>query len=316
MLEFLCAAPLIGGLLGACAVVAPMAVGYVEGEYVNLAAVSTAELTEVLVTKGDRVAPGQLLARQERTDAEIALAEAEAALAQAEADLANLREGSRREEIAVIEAGLASARVQLAEAARVADRQARLAADGVISEALLDRDISARDVAEAAVRELEAKLEVARLPARPHVVAAAEARRAAAEAARNQAAWRLARRDLAAPAEGAVADVYHRVGEIVGPSTPVLSILPDGMVKLVIYVGERDVSALAPGDMLAVRCDGCPEGLSAEVSHVSDSPEFTPPVIYSVENRQKLVYRVEARPHDGDRFLRPGQIVDVSHAAP
>ena len=81
-----------------------------------------------------------------------------------------------------------------------------------------------------------------------------------------------------------------------------------------VFVGETAVAGLAPGTELAVRCDGCPDGLTATVSYVSDEPEFTPPVIYSVENRQKLVYRVEARPGPDARALRPGQIVDVGLA--
>ena len=93
-----------------------------------------------------------------------------------------------------------------------------------------------------------------------------------------------------------------------------VSILPDGAYKLVVFVGETAVAGLAPGTELAVRCDGCPDGLTATVSYVSDEPEFTPPVIYSVENRQKLVYRVEARPGPDARALRPGQIVDVALA--
>ncbi len=47
------------------------------------------------------------------------------------------------------------------------------------------------------------------------------------------------------------------------------------------------------------------------MSYVSDEPEFTPPVIYSLENRQKLVYRIEAKPSADAGILRPGQIVDV-----
>ena len=50
------------------------------------------------------------------------------------------------------------------------------------------------------------------------------------------------------------------------------------------------------------------------MSYVADEPEFTPPVIYSLENRQKLVYRVEARPAPDSKGLRPGQIVDVALA--
>jgi len=60
-----------------------------------------------------------------------------------------------------------------------------------------------------------------------------------------------------------------------------------------------------------VRCDGCGAGLRARISYISADPEFTPPVIYSLESRQKLVYLVEARPEPGATMLKPGQIVDV-----
>jgi len=310
---FLCALPLVAGLLG-CPAPDVLAVGYVEGEYVHLAPVSTAELVEVAVRQGDRVEAGQVVARQERTDAEIAVAEAEAARQQAAAELANLREGSRPEEIAVTEAALEAARVRLREAERQAERQTALAGRNVVSQASLDTAVADRDTARTQVAELEARLAVERLPARAQVVAAAESRLAAAEAAVRDARWRLDKRTIAAPVAGAVADVFRRAGEIAGPAEPVVSILPDGAWKVVVFVGEPAVAGLAPGTELAVRCDGCPAGLTATVSYVADEPEFTPPVIYSVENRQKLVYRVEARPSPDARLLRPGQIVDVGLA--
>ncbi len=316
-MTFLCALPLISSLLSGCAA-PPLAVGYVEGEYVHLAPAATAELIEVRVEKGDRVRAGQVLARQERTDAEIALAEAEAARARAAAELANLREGSRPEEIAVTEASLASAQVRLAEAERTFARQTALADRGVVSTAALDEATSNRDTLRTQVAEIEAQLAVQRLPARAQVVEAAKSQLQAAGAAARQAAWRLDKRDLAAPADGSVTDVFRRVGELAGPTTPVLSLLPDGAIRLIVYVGEADVAKLAPGDRLAVRCDGCPDDLAATIAYVSDEPEFTPPVIYSLETRQKLVYRIEARPDPAqvlDGFaLRPGQIVDVSPA--
>jgi HlyD family secretion protein len=65
------------------------------------------------------------------------------------------------------------------------------------------------------------------------------------------------------------------------------------------------------GSRVEVSCDGCPAGVTARVSFIADEPEFTPPVIYSVESRQKLVYLIEARPEAGSVVLQPGQIVDV-----
>ncbi len=311
MTALLCALPLIARL-AACAARDVLAAGYVEGEYVHLAPVSTARLIQVGPRQGDRVSRGDVVARQERADAEIALAEAAAARDQAAAELANLREGSRPEEIRVTEASLTAAEVRLAEAERQADRQTALAARGVVPQADLDTTLAARDTARTEVAQLEAELAVQRLPARAQVVAAAESQLRGAEASVREAAWRLEQRDLVAPADGAITDVFRRAGEIAAPTEPVMSLLPDGAFKLVVFVGETDVAGIAPGDVLAVRCDGCPDGLAATVSYVSDEPEFTPPVIYSIENRQKLVYRIEARPAAGDRALRPGQIVDVS----
>lgn len=316
MNAFICALPVIGQLIGACAADAPLAVGYVEGEYVHLAPVASAELIEVPVRAGDRVAAGQVIARQESTDAEIALTEAEASRGQAEAELANLREGSRPEEIAVIEANLDSARVRLREAEREAERQTQLSERGIVSESVLDHAVAERDVARTAVAELEAQLGVARLPAREGLLRAAESRLRGAESAVRQASWRLDKRTIAAPVAGEITDVFRRVGELAGPTAPVVSILPEGGYKLVAFVGEPSLAGLEPGGKLAVHCDGCPDDLTATISFISDGPEFTPPVIYSVENRQKLVYRIEARLDPETRLLRPGQIVDVSVAAP
>jgi HlyD family secretion protein len=311
MTGFLCSLKLVASLLG-CPLADVLAIGYVEGEYVRLAPVSTAELVEVSVRQGDRVAVGQVVARQERTDAEIALAEAEAARQQAEAELANLRAGSRPEEIAVTEASLEAAQVRLREAQRQAERQTALARRDVVSQANLDTALAERDTAQTEVKQLLARLAVERLPARAQLVAAAESRLAGAEARVADARWKFDKRTITSPADGAVTDVYRRAGESAGPADPIVSILPDGAYKVVVFVGETEIAGVEPGRTLSVRCDGCPDGLTATVSYVADEPEFTPPVIYSVENRQKLVYRVEARPAPEAQALRPGQIVDVA----
>ncbi len=105
--------------------------------------------------------------------------------------------------------------------------------------------------------------------------------------------------------------MIRNAGDVAGPSAPVVSLLPDGGVKLKVYVPEAAFSGLEPDALLAVNCDGCAPGLTARISYISPDPEFTPPVIYSLETRQKLVYLVEARPEGDARSLQPGQIVDV-----
>lgn len=313
-MSLLCALPLAASLFAACAEPAPLAVGYVEGEYVLLAPIETAQLLSLDVRRGDRVESGQRLAALESEDAGLAVSEAEASLLQAEAQLADLRLGKRPEEIAVLQAALRSARAEVAEAARVLERTRDLARRGIAAEAETDRAATALELAQAAVGQAEANLAVAGLPARAETIRAAEGQVERAQAALGQARWRLEKRTIAAPVAGRVGDVIRNPGDIAGPGAPVLSILPDGGVKLKLYVPELRFSTIKVGDLLSVHCDGCPDGLVARVSYAAPEPEFTPPVIYSLETRQKLVHLVEARPEGAGDTLKPGQIVDVSLA--
>lgn len=311
MSDFLCALPLIANLLSGCAAPLPVAAGYVEGEYVLLAPVEIVRIDHLGVKRGDHVEAGDILARMEKADAEIALRQAEAALEQSASQLANLKEGRRPEEIAVIEAALTAARAQAREARRIFSRQKSLRDQGIATEASFEQAATALDQADAQVQLNSANLAVARLPARPKEIDAAQAMVRQAEAAVENARWRLGKREVKAPARGVVHDIIRRAGEMAGPSQPVLTLLPDGAVKLRLYAGEKYVSSIQTGSLLKIRCDGCGDDLTARVSFVSDSPEFTPPVIYSIQNRQKLVYLVEARPDGKADRLKPGQIVDV-----
>lgn len=309
-MDFVCTVPLLAGLLGGCAP-PPLATGYVEGEYVLLAPVETGRIDKLLKKRGDRIARNEILVRMEASDAQIALRRAEAALEQAKAQLENLKEGKRPEEIAAIDATVQSAVAQASEAKRVFDRETELNRRGINAKVDLDQASTALQQAEALVSQTRANLAVARLPARPKEIDAASAQVKQAEQQLADAKWRLEQKDLKVPVDGAVEDVVRRQGEIAGPSQPVLSILPDGAVKVRLYVGESHISQLSLGTSINIRCDGCPADLSATITYISSGPEFTPPVIYSLENRQKLVYLIEARPDGESEALKPGLVVDA-----
>jgi HlyD family secretion protein len=309
-MNFLCTLPLIASWMGCPAPTSPLAVGYVEGEYVLLAPIEVAQVETMLVRRGERVEAGKALVKLESSDALIAIAQAEAGVATARAQLADLQVGKRPEEIDVLAATLQSRRVEAEQSRRTLERVEDLFRRGTATQAQLDAARTEVQVDQAMIGQAEADLAVARLPARPEAIRAAENQVKQAEATLDQARWKLSKRALAAPSPGRIDDVIRDPGDIAGPSAPVLSILPDGAVKLKVYVPEPDFPKLQVGGKLSVRCDGCGDGLTATISYVSPEPEFTPPVIYSLETRQKLVYLVEARP-DGDSRLQPGQIVDV-----
>ena len=139
-----------------------------------------------------------------------------------------------------------------------------------------------------------------------------------ADAALRQAAanldWsktRLARRRGISPADGTIQEVYFRQGETVPPGRAVMSLLPPGNLKLRFFAPEAQLPAIKYGATVNVSCDGCAPGLTAKVSFIADSAEYTPPVIYSLEERAKLVFLIEARPVQPEKF-RVGQPVTVT----
>ena len=160
----------------------------------------------------------------------------------------------------------------------------------------------------AAIRQ---RREVGTLGAREDAVAAAEAQ--AAQAAGGLVEVRTRMQDLApkAPVEARVEEVFYRPGEWAAANQPVVSLQPDGEVKLRFFVPEREVARYRPGRTVRFSCDGCGGSRRATITWVSRRPEFTPPVIYSRDNRDRLVFLVEARP-ENPRELNPGLPVDVA----
>ena len=125
---------------------------------------------------------------------------------------------------------------------------------------------------------------------------------------------RLVRRKMASPVTGTVQQVYFRPGEVVPAGRPIVALLPPGNLKVRFYVPQSVLPRLAYGDVVKVRCDGCAADLTARVSFIASAAEFTPPVIYSREERSKLVFLVEALP-DRPQELRVGQPIDVALGA-
>jgi HlyD family secretion protein len=141
-----------------------------------------------------------------------------------------------------------------------------------------------------------------------------------AEAALRQAvanlAWaetRVARRSAYSPADGTIQQIYYRPGETVPAGRPVIALLPPANLKIRFFAAESDLPAVKFNDTVTVSCDGCEKGLTARVSFIARSAEYTPPVIYSMDERAKLVFLIVARPEQPEKF-RVGQPVSVTLA--
>jgi HlyD family secretion protein len=139
----------------------------------------------------------------------------------------------------------------------------------------------------------------------------AEAAMRTAQARLNSSQTRLTRRKVFSPAEGTIEQIYFRTGEMVSAGRPVLALLPPGNLKVRFFINEAMLPQIRIDDVINVHCDGCPDGLTARVSFIARNSEFTPPVIYSLEERAKLVFMIEALPEQPER-LRVGQPVNVT----
>ena len=174
-------------------------------------------------------------------------------------------------------ADLNQTKATLANAQQSYDRAASLRGTGAGTQANLDAAVSALRVAEARVATSET---------------------------------RLARRRGFAPVAGTIQQIYFREGEMVPAQRPVLSIMPPGNMKIRFFVPEAELPKLAIGDEVRITCDNCSSDLTAKIYFIATTAEYTPPVIYSLDERDKLVYLIQARPSRPDA-LRVGQPISV-----
>ncbi|MEZ6023126.1 MAG: HlyD family efflux transporter periplasmic adaptor subunit [Hyphomonadaceae bacterium] len=247
--------------------------GYGEAEYIYLASQEAGVLGELLVREGDTVAQGDQVFRLDPDRLSLTAQSAE----------------SRR---AAAASAVLTAQAEATLAQRNYARGAELAERGFYPRAQLDADRAARDAANARL---------------------AQARREAAAAGRNRPSARTAagsRRP--APQAGTIERIYRRPGEVIAAGQPIAALLPPQNMKVRFFAPQDMLARLRVGARVLVSCDGegCEEPIPATVSYVAAEPQFTPPVIYSLEEREKLVFLVEAR-FEGATPIRPGMPVDV-----
>jgi HlyD family secretion protein len=250
--------------------------GYGEADYLYLSSQESGVVGELFVREGDTVDAGQQVFR---LDPERLSFSAQSAEAQRSAAVAAVR--------------TAQAEATLAQRNYV--RGSELAAQGFYPQARLDADRAARDAANARL---------------------AQTRREASAASAQTGLARERLTDLAgaAPAAGTIEQIFHRPGEVVAAGQPLVALLPPENMKVRFFAPEEMLSLLSVGEQVSVSCDGCGEALTATVSFIAREPQFTPPVIYSLDQREKLVFLVEAR--FATRVpIRPGMPVDVRLAA-
>ncbi len=286
--------------------------GYVEGEFVYVASPLAGTLESLHVQRGAQVKAGDPLFALDSASEQAERDEAKRRLTQARATAEDVKKGRRPSEIESIQAQLNQAQSALALAEKELARQEELFRSQMTAEQAFDRARAERDQGRERVVQLEADLNTARLGSRKDQIAAAEGEVRAREAVLVKAEWELSQKRRVAPQAGLVFDTLYREGEWVAAGRPVVALLPPENIKVRAFVPETRVGSIHTGDRVNVTVDGVPEPFVGKVSFVSPQAEYTPPVIYSQENRGKLVFMIEAVFDPGAATkLHPGQPVDV-----
>jgi len=287
--------------------------GYIEGKFVYVASPQSGRLDHLAVARGETVAVKQPLFAFDREPETSAVRNAQRLLESSQSRLADLETGKRPPEVEVTRAQLMQALAQKKQADQILESDKKQYQAGGIAQTDLITTEEAADASAARVRELEADLAVDALPAREQQIKAQRNQVAADRASLSETEWRLDQKKIASPRQGLVFDTLYREGEWVEAGNPVVQLLPPENMEVRFFVPETVVGKLKVGESVEVQCDGCSAAVQAAITFISPQCEYTPPVIYSNENRSKLVFMVIAKPPEQKAaLLHPGQPVEVT----
>ena len=298
--------------------------GHVEADDVQIAPEVAGRVLELKVAEGDRVTKGDLIARLDTRDTELALARARADRAQADAQLRLLLAGSRPEDIrqsaaqatasradvSAAEADLANAQADLDryEALLRANAGSRKARD----DAQMRRDVAEQKVRAARERSHASEESAARVKAgsRPQEIQAARARLAAVDAQIATSEKALGDATITAPVGGVVTEKLVNVGELVAPRTPLVVITDQDHAWGEVFVDEPIVPRVKLGQPATVFTDAG-QSIPGKLTYISPRAEFTPRNVQTAEERSRLVYRVKVGVDNTNGVLKPGMPVEA-----
>lgn len=285
--------------------------GYVEGENIYLASPNSGALIKLFVHRGEQVHRGQLLCWLDDDPQLLIVKQNEADLLQAKKILLDLKKPRRTPEIDAIEAQIGEAEAQLKLAALRMSRMQSLYKKQAIDRDSVDLAVATYEEKQQLKAEYQANLALAKLGSRQEQIKAQEKQVLALTAKFNETKWQLSQKRIYAPTDGFIFDTYFREGEFVPSQHAVLSLLPPANVRVEFFVPLSALPSLHLNQAIQFSCEGCLKTARAWINYVSPEAEYLPPLVYSRENNDKLVFRIKAKIEHPDEF-KPGQAVWVT----
>ena len=165
---------------------------------------------------------------------------------------------------------------------------------------------------QAAAAEQQAQAAAAQAQAAALQVLAMQSQLAVAEAGVARARVGQAECRITAPRAGAVAVRARNAGEVVLPGSTIFELLDPSETKVRFYVTNADLGRVQPGMRVSATADAFPgKTFHGTVVRIAEEAEFTPRSVQTRDDRDRLVYEVEARVDNPQRLLRSGMPIEV-----
>ncbi len=214
-------------------------------EEVNLSFRVAGPLKEFPVKIGDQVSEGQLLARIDPRDFEVALENAQGDLARAEANLDAMKTGARPEELEQLKAAVEKCKAEYARAYAAYERNVELLEKDAVTQAEFDRIRQTAVLAQSELRTAEEELRIGEIGAREEDIRAKEAEIRSLKAAVTAAEDQLDYTQLKAPFDGVVAATFVENFETVQEKQQILRLLDISSIEITIEIPEGLISSVA-----------------------------------------------------------------------
>jgi HlyD family secretion protein len=289
--------------------------GNVDLRQVELAFNGSERVAAVLVSEGDRVSSGQVLARLDTSRLTPEAEQAAAQVAAQEQAVDKLRRGNRPEEIDQARANLAAAAADANDSRRKYDRLAALAQSSsgrALSRQDLDDARSAAQMAAARLTVSQQALRLELIGPRHEDIAQAEAVLEGDRAQRALLQSQLGDAVLVAPMAATVRSRLVEPGDMASPQKPAFSLAITDPKWVRAYVSETDLGHVRPGMKATVMVDAFPRrGFAGWVGFISPVAEFTPKTVQTPDLRTSLVYEIRVFVKDPGDELRLGMPATV-----
>nr|WP_307155681.1 HlyD family efflux transporter periplasmic adaptor subunit [Rhodopseudomonas julia] len=274
--------------------------GRIEAVEIDIASKTAGRLQEVYVREGDYVAAGEKLAKMDTASLAAQLREAQAQLRSAEIGIetANSQVTQRQAEKEAAEATVAQQEATLEGAEKRLTRSQTLQERGTGSVQQYDDDKAAYEGAKAALAAAKAKVAAADAAlgyARSGVVKA-EAQVDAMRATVERIKTDLDDSTLTSPRMGRVQYRIAEPGEVVNAGSAILNLVDLSDVYMTFFLPTLQAGRVALGAEARIVLDAAPQYvIPATISYVADVAQFTPKTVETVEERQKLMFRIKAQ---------------------